>query len=148
MLRYINAPDTLFLINFEYYNFNDMNKKISLQTGNLVLRNNNVSPAQNHIKAKGIIINEKFYIDIDSMLKTPISREEALNYKRKMKMFLPTCKQLDLIRQNVETINNSLHNMGYRDCLLFYDINKEFWTSRHCCRDNNERRRVLLVAPI
>jgi hypothetical protein len=120
-----------------------------LNVGDIVLRNNKLSAPKVPIKAKGIILNQKFYVDLDSMIKTPISKEEALIYSRKMNILLPTERQMNVIRRNINIINESLLGIGRGDCLLFDDhIRNEFWTRCGNQTADGERRRVLFIAPI
>lgn len=123
-------------------------EKQKLNVGDIVLRNNKLSAPKVPIKAKGIVLNQKFYVDLDSMIKTPISKEEALIYSRKMNILLPTERQMNVIRRNINVINTSLLGIGRGDCLLFDDhIHDEFWT--RCSEEvGSERRRVLFIAPI
>ncbi len=147
-IRYINAPIFLFFINFEDYNFEYMEKQ-KLNVGDIVLRNNKLSAPKVPIKAKGIVLNQRFYVDLDSMIKTPISKKEALIYGQKMNILLPTERQMNVIRRNINIINESLLGIGRGDCLLFDDhIRNEFWTRCGSQEDNGERRRVLFIAPI
>lgn len=147
IIRYINAPLFLFFINFEDYNFKYMEKQ-KMNVGDIVLRNNELSSPKMPIKAKGIVLNQKFYVDLDSMIKTPISKDEALVYGRKMNILLPTERQMNVIKRNINIINESLLGIGRGDCLLFDDhIQDEFWT-RRSEEAGSERRRVLFIAPI
>lgn len=144
-------PILKLLTHFEDYNYRNM-KKIkarSLQIGDVVLRNNQCSPVQTQVRAKGILVDEAHYLDIDSMLKTPVSKKEALLYGRQMKMTLPTKTQMRQLEQNLEVINNSLLSIGRGDCMLFGTMLKTFWT--RCDRTiqtQNERRGVLFLVPI
>ncbi len=79
-----------------------------MKIGDLVFRDNQFSAMQPNLRAKGIFVNEEYYLDIDSILKTPVSKKEAQVYGRQMNMMLPTKKQMRLIEQNLEIINNSL----------------------------------------
>lgn len=139
--------------NFEYYNSTDMKKTISIkrqqQIGDLVLRNNQCSPTPAQIPTKGILVDDAYYLDIDSILKTPISKKEAVFYGKQMKMLLPTKKQMQKLEQNLETINNSLLSIGRGDCMLFGTLRKEFWTRCDKPADiTTERRGVLFLVPI
>lgn len=125
-----------------------MDKKDLMQVGDLVLHDNKILAAGKYVRAIGIVISKDFYIDIDSMLKTPISKKEAISYGRRMKMKLPTKSQLGLIQQNIETVNQSLHAIGHGDYMLLGNICSDFWMLRNEAKDEKERRRVLLVAPI
>lgn len=139
--------------NFEYYNFTNMKKTIHYkrqqQIGDLVLRNNQCSAAPAQIPTKGILVDKAHYLDIDSMLKTPISKKEAVVYGKQMKMLLPTKKQMQELEQNLETINNSLLSIGRGDCMLLGTLREMFWT--RCAKPTDtatERRGVLFLVPI
>ncbi|MBR1825126.1 MAG: hypothetical protein IJ770_00880 [Alphaproteobacteria bacterium] len=124
-------------------------KRKVMQIGDFMLRNNQCSSVQTDVRAKGIFVNEKYYLDIDSMLKTPVSKKEALTYGRKLKMALPTKTQMRWIEQNLDVINKSLLSIGRGDCLLFGAILKEFWTRYEKTTGSaGERRSVLFLVPI
>lgn len=125
-----------------------MKKQKVLPIGSFVMRDNNNSAENPRIGAKGIVISQDFYVDIDSMLKTPVSREEALSYRQRLQMMLPTKKQLNLIFQNIEKVNQSLHILGRGDYMLFQNMHQDFWTVRNDRKEEKERRRVLLVVPL
>lgn len=119
------------------------------QIGDFVLRNNQCSSAQNEACIKGILISAEYYLDIDSLLKTPISKKEALLYGQRMKMSLPTKKQMRLLEQHLETINSSLLRIGRGDCLLLGTILSQFWTRfEKATPAFDERRGVLFLVPI
>ena len=145
-------PILLLVKNFEDYNFENMKNKTNgavMQTGDLMLRNNQCSSVQTEVRAKGIFVDKSCYLDIDSMLKTPISKKEALQYGQKLKMMLPTKKQMRLIEQNAEIINNSLIKIGRGDCLLLGQILQDFWTRYEKAKSlSNERRCVLFLVSI
>lgn len=123
-------------------------EKQKLQVGDIVLRNNGFSAPKMRIPAKGIVLNQNFYVDLDSMIKSPVSKKEALLYGRKMNILLPTKKQMQIISRNINVINESLLGIGRGDCLLFDNIHKDFWTRCGNQANNDERRRVLFVAPL
>lgn len=122
--------------------------KQKLQVGDIVLRDNQFSAPRMRIPAKGIVLDQDFYVDLDSMIKSPVSKKEALHYGRKMNILLPTKKQMQVICQNINIINESLLGIGRGDCLLFDDIHKDFWTRCGGRANDSERRRVLFVAPM
>jgi len=120
-----------------------------LQIGDLVLRNNQCSPTPALVPTKGILVDEAYYLDIDSILKTPVSKKEAVFYGKQLNMLLPTKRQMRKLEQNLETINNSLLSIGRGDCMLFGTLRKAFWT--RCDKPVNtatERRGVLFLVPI
>ena len=94
------------------------------------------------------IYNVEKYLSmcIDSLLKTPVSKKEALLYGRSLNMSLPTKKQMRLIEEHLETINNRLLSIGRGDCMLLGAIVSLFWTRFENRPD--ERRKVLFLAPI
>lgn len=119
------------------------------QIGDLVLRNNQCSPTPAQIPTKGILVDDAYYLDIDSLIKTPVSKSEAMSYGKQLKMLLPTQKQMRKLEQNLETINNSLLSIGRGDCMLFGTLRKAFWT--RCDKPVDaatERRGVLFLVPI
>ena len=125
------------------------NKTKCMKIGDLVFRNNQFSAMQPNLRAKGIFVNEEYYLDIDSILKTPVSKKEAQVYGRQMNMMLPTKKQMRLIEQNLEIINNSLLSIGRGDCLLLGAVVKDFWTRYAKTADSGiERRSVLFLVQI
>lgn len=125
-----------------------MKKQKVLEIGSFVMRNNQTSTEKPQIGTKGIVISKDFYVDLDSMVKTPVSREEALSYGKKLQMSLPTKRQLDLISKNVEAINQSLHAVGRGDYMLFQSMQQDFWAVRNDKKDEKERRKVLFVVPL
>ena len=138
----------LFLWIFEYNNYEYMKKQKVLEIGSFVMRNNETSTKKPLIGTKGIVVSKDFYVDLDSMVKTPVSREEALSYGKKLQMSLPTKRQLDLISKNVEAINQSLHAVGRGDYMLFQSMQQDFWAVRNDKKDEKERRKVLFVVPM
>ncbi|MBR6356239.1 MAG: hypothetical protein IKR92_05240 [Alphaproteobacteria bacterium] len=116
------------------------------QIGNFVLRNHQCSAVKTEECIKGILVSPEYYLDIDSLLKTPISKKEALLYGRSLNMLLPTKKQMHLIEEHLETINNRLLSIGRGDCMLLGAIVNQFWTRFENRPD--ERRKVLFLAPI
>lgn len=117
--------------------------------GHFVLRNNRCSPIKTATCVKGILISPEYYLDIDSLLKTPISREEAVLYGRSLKMSLPTKKQMRLLEQHLDTINNSLLSIGRGDCLLLGALLHRFWTRfEKTSLQPEERRGVLFLVPL
>lgn len=95
----------------------------------------------------GILLNENYYLDIASLLKTPVSYEEARQYSKREKFNLPDKKLMKLLVDNLDVINNSLIIAGRGDCLLFGDITKSFWTQR-AVKKESERRGVLFINSI
>lgn len=116
------------------------------QIGHFVLRNHQCSAVKTEECVKGILVSSEYYLDIDSLLKTPISKQEALRYGRSLNMLLPTKKQMRLIEEHLETINNRLLSIGRGDCMLLGAIVSQFWTRFENRPD--ERRKVLFLAPI
>lgn len=125
-----------------------MKRRKTLNIGDFVMRDNNYPMEKALAAAKGIVISRNYYMDIDSMMKTPVSREEALSYGQKLQMNLPTKRQLDLITKNMEKISQSLHAIGRGDYMLFYDMQQDFWTASDDKKNEKERRRVVFIAPL
>lgn len=119
----------------------------NVRTGYFILRNNQPSSVITNNHIKGILIDESCYLDVDSILKTPISKKEALLYGHKLNLSLPTKKQIRLLEKHLTTINNSLLSIGRGDCLLLGSLLKEFWT-RCDSTQSNERRNVLFLVPL
>lgn len=117
------------------------------QTGHFVLRNNKCSPEMSN-QVKGVLVDESCYLDIDSIVKTPVSKQEALLYGHRLNLLLPTKKQMRLLEKHLSTINNSLLSIGRGDCLLLGSMLKEFWTRCEKSTGSDERRNVLFLAPL
>ena len=117
-------------------------------TGHFVLRNNQSSPVQTAVKIKGILVSEEYYLDIDSLLKTPVSKTEALNYGRRLNLRLPTKKQIQWLESQAQIVNNRLLSIGRGDCLLLGNILNEFWTLCDSVDANPQRRGVLFLVPL
>jgi hypothetical protein len=119
------------------------------QIGDFVLRNNRCSAHCCRGQEKGIVVSDKYYLHLDSLLTVPISKSEARDYGKRMKFPLPTKKQMQLLADNLERINMSLIQIGRGDCLLFKDTLETFWTSRESVkRPPDERRGVVFILPI
>ena len=116
--------------------------------GHFVLRNNQCSAVQTAVKTKGILISEEYYLDIDSLLKTPVTKAEALSYGKRLKLRLPTKKQILLLENQAEKVNNSLLSIGRGDCLLLGNILNNFWTLCDNVSSSSERRGVLFLVPV
>ncbi|MBQ9271465.1 MAG: hypothetical protein IJ218_04285 [Alphaproteobacteria bacterium] len=125
------------------------NKFARMRIGDFMLRNNQCSSEQTKVRAKGVLVDESHYLDIDSILKTPVSKQEALLYGQQLKMKLPTKKQMQQIEKNLEIINNSLLRIGRGDCMLLGEILQQFWTRYEKTTDSvGKRRCVLFLVPI
>ena len=119
------------------------------QVGHFLLRNHQCTAVNTEECVKGILVSPEYYLDIDSLLKTPVSKKEALLYGHRLNMVLPTKKQMRLIEANLETINNSLLRIGRGDCLLLGAILTQFWTRFERVETSpQERRGVLFLAPV
>lgn len=132
-----------------------MAKKVSRDSaclraiGNFVLRDDRCSALCPRGQEKGIIISDKYYLHLDSLLKVPISKREAKNYGKQMKFPLPTKEQIRLLQNNLEKVNNSLLMVGRGDCLLLGNVSEDFWTCRASSPQvENERRCVVFILPI
>ena len=141
----------IFRITYKFYIY--MVKKQCVknkgQIGDFILRNNQCSSAHNNVCAKGILVDAKHYLDLDSMLMTPVSKREAVFYGKRLKFELPTGKQMQMLEQNLEKINNSLLRIGRGDCMLLGSVRKAFWTRcEQAAMKRQERKSVLFLVPI
>ena len=96
------------------------------QIGDFIMRNNQCSALCRGGQEKGIVLNDKYYLHIDSLFTARLSRPEAQKYGKMLKFPLPTKKQIMLLADNVEKINGSLRQVGLGDCMLFGDMLREF----------------------
>ena len=148
-MRLDNLNYLKILKNIILKNMKKLKSENFVQIGHFVLRNHHCSPVKTEEGVKGILVSSEYYLDIDSLLKTPISKQEAVLYGRKLNMVLPTKKQLRLLEEHLETINNSLLNIGRGDCMLFGALGQQFWTRCEKAKTAPaERRSVLFLAPI
>ena len=121
--------------------------KTVIQPGHFIMRDRSFqasSPAGQEI---GIVLNNDYYVDIDFILTTPVSREEAQRYSKKLKLNLPSKKLMHLLTDNQETINKSLLSIGRGDCLLLGDLTQQFWT-QHPDDCANTKRSVVFIVPV
>lgn len=117
--------------------------------GDFIMRNNQCSALCRGGQEKGIVLNDKYYLHIDSLFTARLSRPEAQKYGKMLKFPLPTQKQIMLLADNIEKINGSLRQVGLGDCMLFGDMLHEFWTRRAAVNQpDDERRRVIFILPI
>lgn len=122
-------------------------EEITVNTGYFVMRDNRYSPFGRSGQEIGIVLNSDYYMDIDSLLTTPVSHKEAKQYGKQLKLNLPNKKMLRLLADNQDTINNSLLSIGRGDCLILGNVNDNFWTSRSNLPENNKRK-VLFIRPV
>ncbi|MBR1601658.1 MAG: hypothetical protein IJ677_08815 [Alphaproteobacteria bacterium] len=95
----------------------------------------------------GIVLNNDYYVDIASILTTPVSLEEAKKYGKQLRHNLPSKKLIRLLIDNQDIVNNSLLSIGRGDCLLLGDIDEKFWTQRSI-NLMNDRRNVVFIIPL
>ena len=115
--------------------------------GHFVMRDSQCSGLSRCGKEIGVTINNEYYIDIDSLLNTPVSHEEARLYGKQLKLKLPNKKMIRLLAENQDTVNSSLLAIGRTDCLILGDVTKDFWTSKSTL-PKTDRRKVLFIKPV
>lgn len=121
--------------------------KPAIKPGYFIMRNERCqafSPAGQEI---GIVLNNDYYVDIASILTTPVSHEEAKKYGKQLKLELPSKKLMRLLIDNQETVNNSLLAIGRGDCLLLGELNQKFWTKR-TAGAVSDKRNVIFIKPV
>ena len=122
-------------------------KQAPLNPGCFVMRDSHCPGLSRCGNEIGITINNEYYVDIDSLLNTPVSHEEAKQYGKQLKLKLPNKKMIRLLAENQDIINNSLLAIGRRDCLILGDVAKDFWTSKSNL-PKTDRRKVLFIKPV
>lgn len=121
--------------------------KMTVSTGHFVMRNNSYAALSHSGQEIGIVLNDDYYMDIDSLLTTPVSHREAKQYSKQLKLNLPSKKMLRLLSDKRDVINNSLLSIGRGDCLILGNISDDFWTSRSNLPDK-DKRKVLFIRPV
>ncbi len=121
--------------------------KKAISPGHFIMRDNSSMSLSRAGQEIGIALNKDYYMDIDSLLTTPISHQEAKLYGKQLKMNLPNKKMLRLLAKNQNIINNSLLSIGRGDCLILGDVCKVFWASRSD-EPETDRRRVIFIRPV
>ena len=117
--------------------------------GQFVLRDNStVATCRNGLQ-KGIMLNDKYYLDTASLIKCPLSLQDAKQSSKQVKIPLPTKRQLQMLADNLEIVIEKLRFLGYGDYLFLGNLLQECW-SRRSLKQNftGERRRVFFIAPI
>lgn len=123
------------------------NKKQMVVPGHFVMRDNHCESSSHCGQEIGIVLNKDYYVDIASILTTPVSHAEAIRYGKLLQVSLPNKKMMRLLADNVEIVNNSLLAIGRRDCLILGDVCKKFWTSHSDC-EKTDRRGVIFIRPV
>jgi hypothetical protein len=121
--------------------------KTTLGPGHFVLRDSRCATLSRAGQEIGITLNSEYYVDIDSLLTTPVSHEEAKQYGKQLKLNLPHKKMLRLLAENQNVVNNSLLAIGRGDCLFLGDVTQGFWTSRSN-NPKSDRRKVLFIKQV
>lgn len=121
--------------------------KTAASAGHFVMRDNHCAASSKSGQEIGIVLNNDYYMDIDSILTTPVSHQEAKRYGKMLKLNLPNKKLLRLLADNQETVNNSLLSIGRGDCLILGNINNDFWTSRSSLPEK-DKRKVIFIRPV
>ena len=121
--------------------------KTVIHPGNFVMRDKSCQAFSRAGQEIGIVLNDDYYVDIASILTTPVSHEEAQKYGKQLKLHLPSKKLMHLLADNQETVNKSLLSIGRGDCLLLGDPTQQFWTQRsNDCA--NAKRSVVFIIPV
>ena len=121
--------------------------KTTLSPGHFVMRDKHCAALSRAGQEIGIALNSEYYMDIDSLLTTPVSHDEARLYGKQLKLKLPNKKMIRLLAENQDTINSSLLSIGRTDCLILGDVAKDFWTSKSTL-PKTDRRKVLFIKPV
>ncbi|MEE6206807.1 MAG: hypothetical protein VZR95_01985 [Alphaproteobacteria bacterium] len=114
-------------------------------SGCFLLKNNELSTSSRNGLEKGILLNKRFYLDLESLLRYPVTLETALAFSEKLKHALPTCKQLEMLERHLEKVNMQLLACDRGDCLVTGNLSKEYWVRG---MESGERRRMLFILPI
>ena len=121
--------------------------EMTVSTGQFVMRDNHCAAVSTAGQEIGIVLNSDYYVDIVSILTTPVSHQEAKRYGKLLKLNLPSKKMLRLLADNQETVNNSLLSIGRGDCMILGNVNNDFWTSRSCLPER-DKRKVIFIRPV
>ena len=113
--------------------------------GFFLLKNNELSSSSQHGFEKGILLSKRFYLDLDSLLRYPVTLETALAFSEKLKHALPTLKQLEMLERHLEEVNMQLLACDRGDCLVTGNLSKEYWVRG---MESDERRRMLFILPV
>ena len=122
-------------------------REMTANTGHFVMRDNRCAAVSTAGQEIGVVLNNDYYMDIDSILTTPISHQEAKQYGKLLRLSLPSKKMLRLLADNQETVNNSLLSIGRGDCLILGNVADDFWTSRSNLSEK-DKRKVLFIRPV
>ncbi|MBO6281876.1 MAG: hypothetical protein J6N49_05035 [Alphaproteobacteria bacterium] len=113
--------------------------------GCFLLKNNELSSSSRNGLEKGILLNKRFYLDLDSLLRYPVTFETAMAFCEKLKHALPTGKQLDMLERHLETVNMQLLACDRGDCLVTGNLSREYWVRGE---EAEGRRRMLFILPV
>ena len=95
---------------------------------------------------KGIILNDKFYLDLDSLIKYPVTLDIAQAFSHKFNHRLPTAEQMTLLEKNLEKINSQLLACGLGECMVMGNLQQEYWL-QNSVANGNDKRRMLFIVP-
>ena len=126
-----------------------MKKQKKFTVGQFILRDNSTASTCRTGQEKGIILDEKHYLDTTSLVKYPLNLQDAKRYSKQQNMLFPTKKQLQLLADNIAIVIARLRQIGYHDYLLADNLLQECWTRCNVSNLNkNERRRVFFIMPV
>ena len=100
------------------------------------------------IANNGVVVDDKYYLDLHCSLRASVSKEEAENYSKRCKLLLPTEKQLEILAANIENVNHNLRLLGQQDYLLPANLKESFWFRGQQNKNADLRRKVLFIIPI
>jgi hypothetical protein len=124
-------------------------KRKPITVGQFILRDNSTANTCRIGQEKGIILDDKYYLDTTSLIKYPLNLQDAKRYSKQVNMLFPTKKQLQLLASNIAVVIESLRQIGYHDYLLADNLCQECWMRRNTHNHNkDERRRVLFIMPV
>lgn len=126
-----------------------MKKQNKITVGQFILRDNSTASTCRTGQEKGIILDDKYYLDTTSLIKYPLNLQDAKRYSKQLNMLLPTKKQLQLLADNITIVIESLRQIGYHDYMFIDNLFQECWTRRNVSNLNkDERRRVFFIMPV
>ena len=115
--------------------------------GHFLLKDNKCTRSAFLGYEKGIILSDKFYLDLDSLIKYPVTLETAQAFSRKLNHQLPTAKQMTLLEKNLETINHQLLACGLGECMVMGNLQQEYWL-KNSVPNGKDKRRMLFIVPL
>ena len=113
--------------------------------GCFLLKDNKYVDISQEGREKGIVLNERYYLDLDSLSGGPVAFASAQAYGQALNQEFPTIESIQLVEENLELINLRLLSCGRGDRLVTGDLYRDYWLKG--CEDDY-RRRVLFVIPL